>query len=54
MSRSALNWWVISGDDLLAALKRAHSGKDPDLLYAELYANSDVEQVAGDTTGEDA
>ena len=52
MSKSALGWWAISGDDLLAALRRANSGEDPDLLYAEFYANSDIEQVAGpDETG---
>lgn len=37
-----LGWWTISGEDLLAALRRAHDGHDPDTLYAEMYANSDV------------
>lgn len=36
-------WWVISGDELIAALQRAHDGEDPELLYVELYANSEVE-----------
>jgi len=43
--RDDLGWWAIAGSELLAALRRAHSGEDPDLVYAELYANSDQEQV---------
>jgi len=39
---SDLGWWSISGEDLLAALKRARF-EDPDLVYAELYANSEHE-----------
>lgn len=39
----ALGWWAISGAQLLDALKRVASGEDPDLVYAELYANSAVE-----------
>jgi hypothetical protein len=35
-------WWTIHGESLMEALKRAHAGEDPDLVYAELYANSDV------------
>lgn len=38
----ALGWWTISGEALLDLLKRAHAGEDPDLLYAEEYANADV------------
>lgn len=37
-----LGWWTISGADLLDALRRAHHGADPDIVYAEMYANSDV------------
>lgn len=40
---SRLGWWVIAGDELLEALRRAHVGEDPDVLYAELYANSEHE-----------
>ena len=36
-------WWSISGDALLDALRRVRDGDDPDLVYAELYANSDHE-----------
>lgn len=41
-------WWVISGDELYAALTRVSQGEDPDMAYTELYANSDVENVEGD------
>ena len=37
-------WWTIAGSALLAALRRSHEGEDPELVYAELYANSDVER----------
>lgn len=37
-------WWCISGAAFLDALHRAHAGEDPDLLYAEHYANSDIER----------
>lgn len=38
-----LGWWSISGEALLDLLRRAHGGEDPDLLYAEEYANAEVE-----------
>ena len=38
-----MGWWVISGEALIAMLRRAHNGEDPDLLYAEEYANSEHE-----------
>jgi len=38
-----LGWWTISGEELLRLLREAHEGADPDLLYAEAYANSDHE-----------
>lgn len=34
-------WWVIESSDLLAMLRRAHAGEDPELVYVEHYANSD-------------
>lgn len=37
---TALGWWTISGDDLLAMLREVADGADPDLVYAEHYANS--------------
>lgn len=39
------SWWAISGDTLMDMLRRAHAGEDPDLLYAEHYANADHEDV---------
>jgi len=38
-----LGWWAMSGRNLMEALQRAHNGEDPDLIYAELYANSRTE-----------
>lgn len=40
---AALGWWSISGEALLDLLRRAHAGEDPELLYAEEYANSEHE-----------
>ena len=42
---NGLGWWTISGEAFIDALRRAHAGEDPDLLYAEHYANSDHEHV---------
>ena len=42
---SDLGWWVISGNALLSALHRVTAGEDPDLVYAEMYANTDREDV---------
>lgn len=39
------SWWVISGPDLLALLRRAAAGEDPGLLLAEEYANGRHEAV---------
>lgn len=38
-----LGWWTISGEALLAMLRRCASGEDPDLVYAEEYANASHE-----------
>ena len=43
-----LGWWTISGEDFLEALRRVEAGEKPDLVYAEYYANSDVEKVESD------
>jgi hypothetical protein len=40
-----LGWWTISGAALLQALRDAANGQDPDMVYAELYANSDHENI---------
>jgi len=39
----------MSGECFLEALRRANAGEDPDLLYAEWYANSDIERPAADS-----
>jgi hypothetical protein len=43
-----LGWWSISGEALLDMLHRVADGEDPDLVYAEEYANSEHEWVEGD------
>ena len=42
-----LGWWAISGDALLGMLRRVAEGEDPDIVYAEEYANSEHDQVGG-------
>lgn len=44
----SLGWWVIHGEELLDGLRRAAAGDDPDIVYAELYANSDTEDYTGE------
>lgn len=41
-------WWAISEDAFLDTLRRVAAGEDPDLVYAEFYANSDHEHVEDD------
>lgn len=41
--RQELGWWCISGEVVLAALRRCAAGENPDIVYAELYAGSDHE-----------
>lgn len=41
-------WWAISEDAFLDALRRVAAGEDPDLVYAEFYANSEHEHVEED------
>lgn len=36
-------WWIIDGDTLLHMMCRVANGEDPDLVYAEEYANSEHE-----------
>jgi hypothetical protein len=38
---SDLGWWVIHGGVLMELMQRAAAGEDPDMLYAEHYANCD-------------
>lgn len=32
-------WHIVTGNDLLDLLRRAHQGEDPDELYIEAYGN---------------
>jgi hypothetical protein len=41
-----LGWWAISGGAFMSALRRAHGGEDPSVIYAEHYANSEIERPA--------
>jgi hypothetical protein len=47
-----LPWHVIHGDTLMQLLRRCHAGEDPELVYAEEYANSDRhDQIVGEDAG---
>lgn len=46
-----LGYHVVPGTTLLDLLRRAHTGEDPDLLYAEAWANADHEDVPPTTDG---
>jgi hypothetical protein len=48
MSEQDLGWWVIAGDVLLDGLRCAANGESPDLVYAELYANTTCERPGDD------
>lgn len=43
---TALGWWTLSGEQLLAMLKRVAAGEDPDMVYAEEYANARIERAS--------
>lgn len=45
------SWNVIKTDMLIDMMKRAAAGEDPDIIYAEFYANCDHEQVEGKGSG---
>lgn len=38
-------WWSISGEDLLMMLRRVEAGESPEMVYAEQFANSDIEEI---------
>lgn len=42
-----LGWHVISGEELLAALRRVEAGEKADLVFAELWANAAHELAGG-------
>lgn len=39
-----LGWWSMSGRAFLDALYAVRDGQDPDLVYIEMYTNSDIER----------
>lgn len=39
-----MGWWSLSGEDLMTSLYRAYEGENPEIIYAELYANSVIEE----------
>lgn len=45
MTDALPTWWTISGDDLMAMLREVADGADPEWVYLEHYANSDVSEV---------
>lgn len=48
MAKMIASFWVISANDLMVMLRRVAAGEDPDVVYAEHYANSRVEHVQRD------
>lgn len=47
MSDVLPTWWALSGEDLMEMLREVAAGADPEWVYMEHYANSDVETVEG-------
>jgi len=45
MTSPADQYWVINGQVILDVMYRCHDGADPELMYLELIANSDTEDV---------
>lgn len=41
----AEQWWTINGQCLMDALEAAHGGDDPGVVYLELLANSETEDL---------
>jgi hypothetical protein len=41
VTMSDLGWWTISGPEFLRALHMVAEGGDPEMVYAEFYANSE-------------
>lgn len=42
---SDLGWFFLPGETLLEALERVQQGHEPALVFAQLYANSDVTTI---------
>ena len=43
-----LGWHVIGGDHLLELLQRCAGGEDPDMVFAEMWANAEHHHEEGD------
>lgn len=43
-----LGWHTMSGEFFLEALRRCYNGENPDLVFAELYANAERESFVED------
>jgi len=41
----AEQWWAINGQVILDAMHRCYEGEDPELMYLELIANSETDEV---------
>lgn len=41
-------WWCVAESDLMNMLNAVAAGEDPDLVYAEAFANSHVETAEED------
>jgi hypothetical protein len=52
MTDNDLGWWIIHGENLLTALHMVAQGDDPDLVYAELYANAEIDDQRIDNAEE--
>ena len=52
MTDNDLGWWIIHGENLLTALNMVAQGDDPDLVYAELYANAEIDDQRIDNAEE--
>lgn len=45
-----LGWWIIHGDEIMEALRQVAQGENPDIVYAELYANADIQKGDDDAS----
>lgn len=41
----AKQWWSINGQVMFDAMVRCHKGEDPELMYLELIANSEITDI---------
>jgi hypothetical protein len=46
-------WWSISEKALLEMLRRVAAGEDPDMVYAEAFANSHRDRPEEDADADD-